>query len=82
LGAAGIRCVGVLEYWSSGVLEKSKPEIQLELALSILHHSITPLLQDQPKIPGLSFGEARAKALDAYSDWFMAWIMIFFNQAK
>jgi hypothetical protein len=36
---------GVLEYWSIGVLEKRKPEFQLERVLSLLHYSTTPSLQ-------------------------------------
>ena len=35
--------IGVLEYWSSGVLQKAKDPI--ELVPSLLHCSITPLLR-------------------------------------
>jgi hypothetical protein len=39
------RGFGVLEYWSIGVLEKDKTEIQFELVLSLFHYSTAPLLQ-------------------------------------
>jgi hypothetical protein len=35
---------GALDCWSIGVLEKAKAKFQLELVLSLLHYSTTPLL--------------------------------------
>ena len=35
----------VLEYWSIGVLAKTKAQILLELVFSLLHYSTTPSLQ-------------------------------------
>ena len=37
---------GVLGYWSTGVLQKNRHEIQNELVLSLLHYSATPVLPD------------------------------------
>jgi hypothetical protein len=43
--AKTVSCFGVLEYWSTGVLEKAKPEFHTEQVLIItplLPHYITP----------------------------------------
>jgi hypothetical protein len=37
--------LGVLEWWSTGVLVKMKARISFELVFSLLHYSTTPSLQ-------------------------------------
>ena len=49
---------GVLEYWSFGVLEKTKPRIQFQLVLSLLHYS-SMLPQENKTIETYSWGGSR-----------------------
>ena len=44
----GASSLGVLEYWSIGVLAKRKLTFDLNWSLSFLHYSTTPSLQQTP----------------------------------
>jgi hypothetical protein len=44
----GASSLGVLEYWSIGVLAKRKLTFDLNWSLSLLHYSTTPSLQQTP----------------------------------